>query len=103
MADCLQQVGDVVVVEAVVGVAAGAADGDEAPLAQQAQLVRGGARRQPCQLDKLLDRPLSVNIAQSRRSRLPVPKARIDSANDSASAALSGRAAVRCSSGRGTT
>jgi len=58
VADRLEQICDVMVMEAVVGVPAGAADGNEPCVPQQPQLVRGGAGRQPGQLDQFLDRSL---------------------------------------------
>lgn len=59
VADRTEQVGDVAVVQAVVSVPAGAANGDETPLPEQAQLVRGRARGEPGRLHELLHRALA--------------------------------------------
>ena len=47
LAAALKPVGDVIVVEPVVRMAAGPSDDDEASLAQKPKLLRGRARRQP--------------------------------------------------------
>ena len=60
MADGGEQVGDVMVVETVVGVAAGATHGDEPELAQDAQLVGYGALLHPCGVRELFDAALAV-------------------------------------------
>ena len=55
-----QQLAHVLIVQAVVGVAAVAPHGDETALAEQPQLLRGGARGEPGQLDELLDGALAA-------------------------------------------
>ncbi len=60
VADRREKLRDVVVVEAVEGMAPGAADADEALLPQALQLVRGGARRYPGRFNELLHRSLAV-------------------------------------------
>lgn len=60
VADGLEKVGQVVAVQPVVGVAAVAADGDEAELAEEAQLMRRRAVLEPRGHGELVDRPLAV-------------------------------------------
>lgn len=60
MADRCEQVDEVVVVEAVVGVSGFAADADEACLAQKSELLRRGALCEPCGVRQLLDRPFTT-------------------------------------------
>jgi hypothetical protein len=72
-----EQVGQVMVEEAVVGVAAVAADGDEPRLAQQPQLVRRGAVRHPDLRGEVLDRALTVQ----QRPQQPQPAGRAERAH----------------------
>src|SRR5215210_5463484 len=55
-----EQVGDVVIVKPVVGVATRAADRDEASVPEQTQLVRRRARRDAGGFDELLHRALAA-------------------------------------------
>jgi hypothetical protein len=87
-ADRGEQIADMVVVEPVEGVPPGAADRDQARLPKEPQLLRRSARSHPSRRDEFFDS--ASRIAQSRRRRLAVPKARIASASVSASSVASG-------------
>jgi hypothetical protein len=60
MTDRRQELGDVVIVQPVVRMARVAANSHQSSLPKQAQLVGGGARREPGRLDELLHRSLAV-------------------------------------------
>ena len=60
VADRRQEVGNVVVVEPVVGVSALAADGDKPGLAKEAKLLRSRARCQPGTFGEFLDAALAA-------------------------------------------
>ncbi len=68
-----QQLGDVMVVEPVVGPSALTAHGDQAPLAEEAQLMGRSARAELGRLGQLLDRALAFE--QRPQQAQPAPGA----------------------------